>query len=112
MAVRRSPPGRGRPPRRARRAPGPRRRGSRSRSSCALRALLRLALSWTALECLERAQLVPRLFVRLGLRETESSRIGLDDPLPDADVDRTALDACGPTLTPEAQIALRERVRG
>src|SRR6266849_9413544 len=74
-------------------------------------ARLRLALSRTALEGLERAQLVPRLLVRLGCGQAEPPGIGLDDPLADADVDRAALDACGTALAPEAQIAFRERIR-
>jgi len=72
---------------------------------------LRLALSRTALERLERAQLVPRLFRRRGGVEAQPPRLGLDDPLTDPDVDRAALDTRGPTLAPEAQVALRERVR-
>src|SRR6185503_9443091 len=72
---------------------------------------LRLALSRTALERLERAQLVPRLFRRRGGIEAQPPRLGLDDPLTDPDVDRAALDTRRPTLAPEAQVALREGIR-
>src|SRR5512132_268039 len=71
---------------------------------------LSLALSRTALERLERAQLVPRLFGGCGSVEAQPPRLGLDDPLTDPDVDRAALDARRSALAPEAQVALRERV--
>src|SRR2546427_6955429 len=79
--------------------------------TCSPGARLRLALCRTALEGLERAQLVPRLLGRLGRGKAEPPGIGLDDPLPDADVDRAALHAGRSALAPEAQVALRERVR-
>src|SRR6266516_1194545 len=79
--------------------------------TCSLGARLRLALCRTALEGLERAQLVPRLLGRLGRGEAEPPGIGLDDPLADADVDRAALHAGRSALAPEAQVAFREGVR-
>src|SRR5688500_2208804 len=79
--------------------------------TCAPVLCLRLALSRTALEGLERAQLVPRLLVRLGCGKAEPPRVGLDHTLADADINRAALHARWSALTPEAQIALRERVR-
>src|SRR5687768_4233880 len=78
---------------------------------CSPAPCLGLALGGAALECLERAQLVPLVHVGLGRRETEPSGISLDDALADADVDRAPLDARRSGLTPEAQIALGERVR-
>src|SRR6266850_1295615 len=71
---------------------------------------LRLAGRGAAFERLERAQLVPGLLGRRGLVEAETSGLGLDDALADADVDRAPLDARRSTLAPEAQVALREDV--
>src|SRR5256885_5103816 len=79
--------------------------------TCSPGARLRLALCRTALERLERSQLVPRLLGRLGRGKAEPPGIGLDDPLADADVDRAALDARGSAFAPEAQVAFREGVR-
>src|SRR6266571_8821936 len=79
--------------------------------TCSPELRLRLALCRTALEGLERAQLVPRLLGRLWRGEAEPPGIGLDDPLADADVDRAALHAGRSALAPEAQVAFREGVR-